>query len=87
MKDHRLLDGRLVRDRILDEVAERVRQAAAAHAIGRLVSVSIGDHKEAAVYVRGQARAAEKVGLRFEEQTWPSELDPGRMQGAARRDE
>ena len=74
MRDHRLLDGRIVRDRILDEVADRVRQAAAAHAIGRLVSVSIGDHKEVAVYVRGQARAAEKVGLRFESQTWPREI-------------
>jgi methylenetetrahydrofolate dehydrogenase (NADP+)/methenyltetrahydrofolate cyclohydrolase len=74
MRDHRLLDGRAVRDRILGEVADRVRQAAATHPIGRLVSVSIGDHREVAVYVRGQARAAEKVGLRFESQTWPREI-------------
>ena len=74
MRDHRLLDGKAVRDRILGEVAERVRRAAATHAIGRLVSVSIGDNKEAAVYVRGQARAAEKVGLGFEPQTWPREI-------------
>ena len=74
MKDHRLLDGRAVRDRILDEVAERVRQASATHTIGRLVSVSIGAHKAAAVYVRAQANAARKVGLRFEDQTWPATL-------------
>jgi len=74
MKDNRLLDGRPVRDRILDEVAERVRHASATHRIGRLVSISIGDHKEVAVYVRGQARAADRVGLRFESQTWPSSL-------------
>jgi methylenetetrahydrofolate dehydrogenase (NADP+)/methenyltetrahydrofolate cyclohydrolase len=74
MKDHRLLDGRMVRDRILGDVAERVRRAAATHRIGRLVSISIGDHKEVAVYVRGQARAAATVGLRFESQTWPREL-------------
>ncbi len=74
MKDHRLLDGRAVRDRILDEVSARVRQAMATHAIGRLVSVTIGEQKEAAVYVRGQVRAAEKVGLRFESQIWPSTL-------------
>ena len=55
-------------------VAERVRQAAAMHAIGRLVSISIGEHKEVGVYVRGQAGAAKKVGLRFEEQTWPVSL-------------
>ena len=74
MKDHRLLDGRAVRDRILDEVAERVRQAQATHTIGRLLSVSIGEHKAAAVYVRGQANAAKRVGLQFEEQIWPSTL-------------
>jgi methylenetetrahydrofolate dehydrogenase (NADP+)/methenyltetrahydrofolate cyclohydrolase len=74
MKDNRLLDGRAVRNRILDEVAARVRLAAATHAIGRLVSVTIGEPKEAAIYVRAQVRAAETVGLRFESQTWPSTL-------------
>jgi methylenetetrahydrofolate dehydrogenase (NADP+)/methenyltetrahydrofolate cyclohydrolase len=74
MKDNRLLDGRAVRNRILDEVAARVRVAAATHAIGRLVSVTIGEPKEAAIYVRAQVRAAETVGLRFESQTWPSTL-------------
>ena len=74
MKDHRLLDGKAVRDRILDEVAARVRAASATHTIGRLVSVTIGDQKEAAVYVRSQVRAAEKVGLRFENQNWPNTL-------------
>jgi methylenetetrahydrofolate dehydrogenase (NADP+) / methenyltetrahydrofolate cyclohydrolase len=74
IRDHRLIDGRAVRDRILDDVAERVRHAQASHAIGRLVSVSIGEHKAAAVYVRGQATAAKRVGLRFEEQIWPSTL-------------
>lgn len=74
LTDHRLLDGRAVRDRILAEVAERVRDAAATHAIGRLVSISIGEHKEAGVYVRGQASAAKKVGLQFDDQTWPDSL-------------
>jgi methylenetetrahydrofolate dehydrogenase (NADP+)/methenyltetrahydrofolate cyclohydrolase len=74
MKDNRLLDGRAVRDRILDEVAERVRQAAARHPIGRLISISIGEPKAAAVYVRGQTAAARRVGLRFEEQLWPVTL-------------
>jgi methylenetetrahydrofolate dehydrogenase (NADP+) / methenyltetrahydrofolate cyclohydrolase len=74
MRDTRILDGRAVRDRILDEVAERVRQAAARHTIGRLVSVSIGAHDPVAVYVRGQANAAKKVGLRFEHEIWPATL-------------
>ncbi|HUK35147.1 MAG TPA: tetrahydrofolate dehydrogenase/cyclohydrolase catalytic domain-containing protein, partial [Vicinamibacterales bacterium] len=74
IKDHRLLDGRAVRDRILGDVADRVRYASATHSIGRLVSVSIGAHKAATVYVRGQEKAAQKVGLRFENQTWPATL-------------
>jgi methylenetetrahydrofolate dehydrogenase (NADP+) / methenyltetrahydrofolate cyclohydrolase len=74
MKDNRLIDGRAVRDRILETVAERVRVATSKHEIGRLVSVSIGENKSVAVYVRGQASAASKVGIRFDEQTWPSAL-------------
>ena len=74
VRDNRLLDGRAVRDRILESVAARVRDASATHSIGRLVSISIGEHKEVAVYVRGQANAAKKVGLRYEQQTWPDSL-------------
>jgi len=74
MKDNRLLDGRAVRDRILAGVAERVAAASAKHTVGRLLSVSIGENKAAAVYVRGQASAAKRVGIRFEEEIWPSTL-------------
>ena len=74
MRDNRLLDGRLVRERILIDVAERVRAALQKHPMGRLISVSIGENKAAAVYVRGQASAAKKVGIRFDEQNWPSDL-------------
>jgi methylenetetrahydrofolate dehydrogenase (NADP+)/methenyltetrahydrofolate cyclohydrolase len=74
MRDNRLLDGRLVRERILTDVAEHVRAALQKHPMGRLISVSIGENKAAAVYVRGQASAATKVGIRFDEQNWPSDL-------------
>jgi methylenetetrahydrofolate dehydrogenase (NADP+)/methenyltetrahydrofolate cyclohydrolase len=74
VKDNRLLDGTRVRDRILTEVAERVAAAKRKHAIGRLVSISIGDQPEVAVYIRNQARGAEKAGIRFDQQFWPSDL-------------
>ena len=74
MNDPRLLDGRALRDQILLDVAARVTQAAASRPLGRLVSVSIGTHSAASVYSRSQASAARKVGLRFDEETWPSEL-------------
>jgi methylenetetrahydrofolate dehydrogenase (NADP+)/methenyltetrahydrofolate cyclohydrolase len=74
MKDNRLLDGRAIRDRMLAEIAERVREASAKHSIGRLVSVTIGGNDAVGVYVRGQTKAARTVGIRLEEQCWPSHL-------------
>lgn len=70
--DQRFLDGRVVRAEILDEVRSRV--AATGKPIGKLVSISIGDVKEIAVYIRGQARAAEQVGIPFVEEYWPADL-------------
>jgi len=74
MGEHHLLRGAPVRKRILDEVAERVQQAKSKHALGHLVSISIGEHPEVAVYIRNQARAAAEVGIPFEEQKWPEQL-------------
>jgi methylenetetrahydrofolate dehydrogenase (NADP+)/methenyltetrahydrofolate cyclohydrolase len=72
--DHRLLNGIAVRERILSEVAAQVAEAKTRHQIGRLVSICIGEHQAVAVYVRGQRRAADKVGIRFDEQPWPSDI-------------
>lgn len=74
MKDNRLLDGLAVRERILNEIAERVNVAEKQRPLGRLLSVSIGEHGVVSVYVRGQARAARKVGIRFEEVIWPASI-------------
>ncbi len=74
MKDNRLLDGVAVRNRILAELAEQVAAARERHRVGRLLSISIGEHKEVAVYVRGQSRAADMVGLEFEEVVWPEDM-------------
>jgi len=74
MKDNRLLDGVAVRNRMLASLAERVAQARRTHNVGRLLSISIGEHKEVAVYVRGQSRAADMVGLELEQVTWPEDL-------------
>jgi len=70
LEDPRLLRGKPVKDRILREVADYVRSVP--H-IGKLVSVSIGDVPEVAIYIRNQARAAEAVGLPFDQQFWDGE--------------
>jgi methylenetetrahydrofolate dehydrogenase (NADP+)/methenyltetrahydrofolate cyclohydrolase len=73
-RDNRLLDGTRVRDRILVEVSARATQAAKTHPLGRLVSISIGEQPEVAVYIRNQARGAAKAAIPFDQQFWPSDL-------------
>ena len=71
MDDPRYIDGRAVRRRILQEVRAQVEDISN---LGRLVSISIGDNPEIAVYVRGQARGAEAAGLPFDKQFWPGDI-------------
>lgn len=71
MDDPRYINGRAVRSRILQEVKAEVDRLPN---VGRLVSVSIGDIPEIAVYVRGQARGAEVAGLPFDQQFWPGDI-------------
>ena len=71
MSDPRYLDGRVVQARILEEV----RAYTSAHDMPRLVSISIGDVPEVAVYIRNQARAAERAVLPFEQVFWPADID------------
>lgn len=72
-RDHRIIDGKAVQGRILAEVRAALAQAALSHPLGKLVSLSIGPSPEIDVYVRNQARAAERAGLPFEQQVWPAE--------------
>lgn len=71
-QDHRYIDGRATQARILAEV--RAALAASSHPVGQLVSISIGPSPEIEVYVRGQARGAERAGIPFVRQVWPAEI-------------
>ena len=74
MKDNRLIDGRAVQARILADVSSYVEKTANSNPIGRLVSISIGEIPEVAVYIRNQAKAAEKAGIPFEQIFWPADM-------------
>jgi methylenetetrahydrofolate dehydrogenase (NADP+)/methenyltetrahydrofolate cyclohydrolase len=74
MTDPRLLKGKATRTRILNHVKFRVVSATAKRPIGRLVSISIGGEDDVAIYIRGQERAARKVGIPFDAQFWPADL-------------
>lgn len=73
--DHRYLDGRAIQARILDEVREVITTRHGGSFPGRLVSISIGNVDEVAVYIRNQKRVAEKAGIPFDEQYWNADLD------------
>ena len=71
ISDPRSLRGAPVRQRILDDVKTYVEGQAS---IGKLVSISIGDVPEIAVYVRNQARVARQVNLPFDQEYWGTEV-------------
>ncbi|ABG33673.1 bifunctional 5,10-methylene-tetrahydrofolate dehydrogenase/5,10-methylene-tetrahydrofolate cyclohydrolase [Roseobacter denitrificans] len=71
MQDPRLLMGKPVRERILEEVRSVTEKV---DRIGKLVSISIGDVPEVAVYVRNQARAASTAGLPFDQEFWGADV-------------
>ena len=69
--DNRLIDGIVVKKRIIAEVKEYADQFVE---VTSLVSILIGDVPEAAVYVRNQARGADQAGIPFKQVNWPSEI-------------
>ena len=74
MDDNRLLFGKTVRKRILSDVKKRLKKAQHSHEIGRLVSISIGKQADIDVYIRNQARTAEKLGIPFDAQFWDGDI-------------
>lgn len=72
-RDHRIIDGKAVQERLLAQIRAELETAARTHPVGRLVSISIGPSPEIEVYVRNQARAAARAGLPFEQVVWPAQ--------------
>ena len=71
IKDNRLIDGIVVKKRIIAEVKQYAEEFTE---LPSLVSILIGDVPEAAVYVRNQARGAEQSGMPFKQVNWPSDI-------------
>ena len=69
--DNRLIDGIVVKKRIIAEVKEYADQFVE---LPSLVSILIGDVPEAAVYVRNQAKAADQAGIPFKQVNWPTDI-------------
>ena len=71
IKDNRLIDGIVVKKRIIAEIKQYAEKFTK---MPSLVSILIGDVPEAAVYVRNQARGAEQAGMPFKQVNWPFDI-------------
>ncbi len=72
--EHNALDGRRVAAEIMDVTRADVLALGATGWTPHLVSISIGECETVNVYVRNQQRAAEKVGIAFEQRRLPATL-------------
>ena len=72
--DNRLIDGRAVQTRMLKDIEQEAAALSKDGQMGRLVSISIGDVPEVAIYIRNQERAAAKAGIPFEQINWPADM-------------
>lgn len=59
-----ILDGKLIRDQILSELAPRVAALTAAGRQPQLVVVLVGNNPASEVYVRNKIAACERIGIR-----------------------
>ena len=79
---HKIIDGRKHASAIRDEVRTDVASLSKAGWRPRLVSIDVGEHPAIGVYIRGQQRACEAVGVDFELRHYPSDVTPGELLAA-----
>ena len=72
--DYRDINGKAVASAILSQVSIDVSGLQSSGWQPRLVSIRIGEHPSADLYIRNQERAAQKVGIGFERRNFPSEI-------------
>ncbi len=81
-QDFKVLDGRVIAKEIRAEVAKKAAALAEGGWPPRLISVLVGDPEAAKVYIRNQQRAAEKLGIDFEERIFPESVTQAEMLAA-----
>jgi len=69
---HRNIDGRAIAGKILDEVRAETARLTQRRQVPKLVSIKVGENPAVDRYIRNQKRHAEKVGIDFVEQHFPS---------------
>lgn len=70
----RILDGKLIRDQILEELRPRVEALTARHRQPKLAVVLVGEDPASHVYVKNKILACEKLGIASVKITPPADL-------------
>lgn len=73
----KLLDGRPLRDKILEEIRQEVEQM---ETVPHLAVVQVGDDPASAVYIRNKFKASEKTGIRSEHVHLPQDTDQASLE-------
>lgn len=77
---YKVIDGKARARVIEEEVRLRVAELRAQGWPPQLVSITIGDNPAAAVFVRNQQRACERVGVGYVNRSYPSEVSQAEME-------
>lgn len=87
----RILDGYKIREEILKELAEQVRELAAKGLRPGLAAVLVGENPASQIYVRGKVKACEELGLHSEKIELPANITTAELlnvvRGLNRREE
>ncbi len=82
LRDHKVLDGKVIAAELRADVKRAATTLSEAGWAPRLVSIAVGDTDAALVYIRNQRRAAEAVGVAFEERHYPAEMTQSELLAA-----
>ncbi len=82
---HINIDGRAVADRMIEFIRSEVTTLNKAHCHPKLVSIRVGDNPAVDRYIRNQKRNADRAGIEFVEQHYPSEITVEAMTTAIAR--
>ena len=80
--DYRDINGKAVASAMLSQVSRDVSDLQNAGWQPRLVSIRIGEHPSADLYIRNQERAAQEVGIGFERRNFPADISEVEVRAA-----
>lgn len=79
---HKLLKGKAIAEPILEEVTSRVSRLQRRGWTPHLASLEVGVNPAAALYIRNQKRVCERVGVRFENRKYDSDITQQELKAA-----